>query len=117
MLEYIEKFDGTSWSEVTTKLAEPKSHTCAASVKFHGKDLIFVFGGWNQNLDFVSVVEVFEVNPDGDLVLNMTHDLPADRADDESRSMGKSDMGCMHYRYVLNLSEGSRICIIMAISK
>jgi len=98
MLEYIEKFDGTSWSEVTTKLAEPKSHTCAASVKFHGKDLIFVFGGWNQNLDFVSVVEVFEVNPDGDLVLNMTHDLPADRADDESRSMGKSDMGCMHYR-------------------
>ena len=101
MLEYIEKFDGSSWTELTTtKLAEPKSHVCATSLRYNGKDLIFVFGGWNQNLDYVSVVEVFEVNTAGDLVLNMTYDLPADRADDESRSKAKSDMGCMHFRYV-----------------
>jgi len=99
MLEYIEKFDGTSWTELTTtKLAEPKSHTCATSFRYNDKTMIFVFGGWSQNLDFVSVVEVFEVDLAGDLVLNMKYDLPADRADDESRTKGKSDMGCIQYR-------------------
>ena len=99
MLEYIEKFDGTTWTELETQLAEPKSHTCATSVRYNGTDFIFVFGGWNQNLDFVSVVEVFEFSSAGDLVLKMTSDLPADRPDDESRTKGKSDIGCMHYRY------------------
>ena len=98
MLDQIEKFDGTSWSEINTKLAEPKSHTCATSITYQSKDLIFVFGGWNADLDYVSVVEVFQLKSDGELELNMTHNLPADRADDEARSKGKSDLGCMPYR-------------------
>ena len=66
MFEYIEKFDGTSWTELTSiQLETPKSHTRSTYVKYNGGDFIFVFGGWGKELDYVSVVEIFEVTTGG----------------------------------------------------
>ena len=98
MLQYIEAFNGTTWKELELELTEPKSHTCATSLNFQGKDFVFVIGGWNQDLEYVSTVEVFQVESDGDLALNMTTELPADRTTDPDRTKGKSDLGCLSYR-------------------
>ena len=55
-------------------------------------------GGWNDQLEYSSDVEIFNVKDDGSLTLNQTVEMPADREDDEARSKGRSDTACMAMR-------------------
>ena len=92
-----------TWEEIPTatlKLEEPKAHTCAATVKYMGDMLIAVVGGWNDMLEYVANVELFNVNDDGSIALNMTIEMPADRDDDMTRTKGRGDTACMAFRYL-----------------
>merc|ERR1719220_3399636 len=102
MLRSIERFDGTAWATVTeVALEEPKSHTCGVFVPLNNASYIFVLGGWDANLDYVDVVEVFLVNSDGTLEREPDREprlrLPSDR-DDEQKFAGKADLQCQHFR-------------------
>jgi len=99
MLRSIERFDGTAWSTVSeVALEEPKSHTCGVFVPLNNASYIFVLGGWDANLDYVDVVEVFKVNSDGTLERYDTEfKLPSDREDDP-KFAGKADLQCQHFR-------------------
>ena len=104
-LDHIEFMDMTAnpltWEEIPTttlKLEEPKAHTCASTVKYMGDMFIAVVGGWNDMLEYVANVELFQVNDDGSISLNMTIEMPADRDDDMTRTKGRGDTACMEFR-------------------
>jgi len=98
-IEYIDlTADSPLWVARTQKLKEPKSHTCSATVNFKSKNFILVVGGWNDKLEYVKDVEIFNVNDDGSLSLNTTVEIPADRDDDPDRSKGRGDTACMSLR-------------------
>jgi len=99
MLRSIERFDGTAWTAVSeVALVEPKSHTCGVFVPLNNASLIFVIGGWDANLDYVDVVEVFEVSNDGSLTrVDHEFSLPSER-DDDPKFAGKADLQCQHFR-------------------
>ena len=99
-IEYIDLTAATpAWVELDLKLSKPRSHTCAASVRFQGKNLVIVVGGWDDSLEYVADVDLFNVDEDdGSLTLNRTLEMPADRSDDEARTRGRADTACMAYR-------------------
>ena len=86
--------------ELGLKLSKPRSHTCAASVRFQGKIFVIVVGGWDDSLEYVADVDLFNVDDDSatPLTLNQTLEMPADRSDDEARTKGRADIACMAYR-------------------
>ena len=85
--------------ELGLKLSKPRSHTCATSVVFQGRLFVIVVGGWDDALEYVADVDLFNVNADdGSLTFNQTLELPADRSDDEARTKGRADTACMAYR-------------------
>ena len=83
--------------ELGLKLSKPRSHTCAAKVEFQGRIFVIVVGGWNDALEYVADVDLFNAD-DGTLTLNQTLEMPADRSDDEARTKGRADTACMAYR-------------------
>jgi len=99
-IEYIDLTAATpAWVELGLKLSKPRSHTCAASVRFKGRIFVIVVGGWDDSLEYVADVDLFNVDEDdGTLTLNMTLEMPADRSDDEARTRGRADTACMAYR-------------------
>lgn len=68
-------------------------------MRFLGNLFVIVVGGWDDALEYVADVDLFNVNvDDGTLTLNQTIEMPADRSDDEARTKGRSDTACMAYR-------------------
>lgn len=68
-------------------------------MRFKGRIFVIVVGGWDDSLEYVADVDLFNVDEDdGTLTLNMTLEMPADRSDDEARTRGRADTACMAYR-------------------
>ena len=101
-LDSIEFYDpragSPAWVELTDKLSEPKSHTCAVAVKYMEEEFLMVIGGYTNKLEYSAKIELFKVATDGTLTVEAGFELPADRVDAEDISKAKGDLGCMSYR-------------------
>ena len=87
-----------TWVELSLKLSEPKSHTCAVTVKYNGTEFVLVIGGYTNKLEYSANIQLFTVAADGTLTEEDSFELPADRVDAEDISKKKADLGCMNYR-------------------
>ena len=98
-IEFLDpKASPPTWVELSLKLSEAKSHTCAVAVKYNGEEFVLVIGGYTNKLEYSANIQLFKVAADGSLTEEDTFELPADRVDAEDISKKKADLGCMNFR-------------------